>query len=154
MASVMTKANLSDDVHIETARAALSIELGRLAKLEGTQHTPLSPLVATEENVRNATTLIGETNIQEMQARFKGLDIDAKGFLNQEEVKELVRLTYVAPEENITTFMKFFHEKSNVVGITKDEFKHGLTLLYGDFTFVLTASVIDANLDNSRLASV
>ena len=34
--------------------------------------------------------------------------------------------------------------KSNIPllgkGITKDEFKHGLTLLYGDFSFVLKAA--------------
>jgi Ca2+-binding EF-hand superfamily protein len=141
MATSMTNANLNDSTDIETARAALSAEMVKLGK--DTEN--VEKILPTDENVKNARTVIGETNIAHMEARFKGLDTDGKGFLNQDEVKELVRLTYVAPEENINTFMKFFHENSTEAGISREEFKHGLTLLYGDFTFVLKAQ---ANITN------
>jgi len=139
-ASVMTKAGLNSVADIETARAALSAEMTKLSsekKPDG--DAQVADMPASEENVNNARKIIGEENLQHMKDRFQGLDTDSKGHLTREEVKELVRLTYVAPPENINTFMKFFHEDAAEKGITLAEFKHGLTLLYGDFTFMLKA---------------
>lgn len=139
-ASVMTKAGLNSVADIETARAALSAQMTKLShqkKSEGEGEGVR--MKASAENISNATTIIGEGNLKHMKDRFESIDTDSKGHLTRDEVKELVRLTYVAPSENINTFMKFFHENAAEKGISLMEFKHGLTLLYGDFTFMLTA---------------
>ena len=66
--------------------------------------------------------LLGEDNLGHMFTRFNSIDVESKGFLNELEIKELVRLTYVAPEHSITSFMNFFNAGEGK-GITKDEFK-------------------------------
>jgi len=135
MASVMTKEGLNQGADIETARAALSREMQTL-KASKQKNT----MMASPDNIANAKTVIGETNLSHMEERFRGLDTAQKGFLGRDEVRELVKLTYVAAEENISMFMKFFNEKDSERGISLEEFKHGLTLLYGDFSFAITGA--------------
>jgi len=135
MASVMTKEGLNQDADIETARAALSREMQTLK--EGQQKNTMK---ASPDNIANAKKVIGDTNLSHMEARFRSLDTAEKGFLSRDEVRELVKLTYVAAEENISMFMKFFNEKDTERGISLEEFKHGLTLLYGDFSFAITGA--------------
>jgi len=142
MASVMSTAGLNENNDIDTARAALSKEMQRLSAVDEAEDngTVRAVMEASPENLKNAETVIGAENLLQMKMRFKSLDTESKGFLNKDEIRELIKLTYVAPEENINTFMKFFDGSCKEQGITRGEFKHGLTLLYGDFTFVLNAN--------------
>lgn len=146
MASVLTKSGLGEEDSIETARAALSNEMQARAKEKekagvespGSQLKRVGSLTSSEENVKNAVILIGEEKLGHMRTRFDTLDSESKGFLEQEQVQQLVKLTYVAPEHSIESFMRFFTVSTDGAdSITLDSFTHGLTLLYGDFTFVL-----------------
>ena len=142
LASVLTKTGLAEaSPDIEAARAALSGEMQKLVKDKTAEDDKVTKMESTAENVKNAQTVIGQENLEHMKQRFDSIDTESKGFLTSEEVKTLVKLTYVAPDHAISSFMNFFNADGK--GITKDEFKHGLTLLYGDFSFALKAAPQD-----------
>ena len=148
MASVLTKSGLGEEDSIETARAALSKEMQKLSADKEAQKGKadqdlkrVGSMAATEENVSNARILIGEEKLGHMRVRFDTLDTDSTGSLERAQVEQLVKLTYVASENSINAFMNFFTVSTDGSDeITLDSFKHGLTLLYGDFTFVLRAA--------------
>lgn len=142
MASVMTKAGLNENNDIETARAELSKVMQDLTReaQEGDKEVPKAvAMEATESNMNNARVVIGESNLAHMKERFEGLDTEKKGYLGKDEIRELVRLTYVASKENLDAFMRFF-DVNNAEKISRSEFRHGITLLYGDFSLVIKAN--------------
>lgn len=132
MASVMERAGIQPEQGIEAARQALSFEMQR--RTSELCDTP----APTTASVNAAQEIVGETNLKKMQERWAILDTAKQGFLEKEQVRELIRLTYVPSEATIGAFMRVFEVKEN--GIARADFVQGMTLLNGDFSFAIQNS--------------
>jgi len=136
MASVMSNAGIAKEAGIEQAREALSMEMQRMTQMkashkEGDGEVPTFNL----ENVAAAHDIVGEANIEKMKERWNSLDTENKGYLDREQIKELIRLTYVPSVATMEAFMRVFTLSEK--GIARDDFVQGMTLLHGDFSYVM-----------------
>jgi len=132
MASVMEKAGINQEQGIEAAREALSFEMQRRSEAECATPAP------TNASVNAAQEIVGEENLRKMKERWTILDTAEQGYLEKEQVKELIRLTYVPQQAVIEAFMRVFQFNEN--GIARNDFVQGMTLLNGDFSFAIQAA--------------
>lgn len=133
MAEVMTRAGLTTEDGIERAREALSYEFQGLAQRDAAGAIDASP-----ENVDKARSIVGESNLVKMHERWDGLDTSKQGYLEREQVQELIRLSYVPTAHTINAFMRVFPASEE--GIARNDFVQGMTLLNGDFNFAIQKS--------------
>lgn len=136
MASVMVQNDVDKSEGIDRAREALSFEMQRMNSSmkraqEGAEEVPKLDL----DKVEHAKEIVGEKNLEAMEARWKSLDTENRGYLDRDQVKELIRLTYVPSEGTIDGFMRVFTQTER--GISREDFLQGMTLLYGDFSYMM-----------------
>lgn len=134
MASVMEKSGVRQEQGIEAAREALSFEMQRRSAAGAQCDTP----APTSASVKAAEEVVGADNQRKMQERWAVLDTSQQGYLEKEQVRELIRLTYVPSEATISAFMRIFTFSEE--GLSRDNFVQGMTLLNGDFSFAIQAS--------------
>jgi len=134
MASVMEKSGVQQEQGIDAAREALSFEMQRRSAAGAQCDTP----APTSASVKAAEEVVGADNQRKMQERWAVLDTSQQGYLEKEQVRELIRLTYVPSEATIKAFMRIFTFSEE--GLSRDNFVQGMTLLNGDFSFAIQAS--------------
>jgi len=155
MASVMTQAGIGKEAGIEEAREALSFEMQRMnvsitkSRAGGAEELPSFNL----DNTEHAFEIVGEANLDKMKTRWESLDIEKRGYLELDQIRELIRLTYVPPAATVESFCRVFTTTADH-GISRHDFEQGMTLLYGDFSYAFSQSsvrlVSSGNLDNAK----